>query len=62
MKMLGTHSKFTQKPEISVVSTLSRIWLSLEFGSFNIGYLGTLWFENQTELDLDPISKPIDLM
>ena len=62
MKMLGTHSKFAQKPEISAVSTLSRIWLSLEFSSFNIRYLGTLWFEIQTELDIDPTSKPVDLM
>jgi len=62
MKMLGTHSKLAQKPKISVVSTFSRIWLSLEFGSFNIGYLGTLWFEIQAELDFDPVRKPVDLM
>ena len=59
--MLGTHSKFTQKPEISAASTF-KIMLCLEFGSFNIGYLGTLWFEIQTELDFDPVSKPVDLM
>ena len=31
--MLGTRPKVAHKQEISVVSTLSRIWLSLEFGT-----------------------------
>jgi len=62
MKKLGTHSNLAHKPEISAVSTLSRIWLSLGFGSFDIGFLGALWFEIQVDLDFDLVSKPVDLM
>jgi len=62
MNNLGTHSNLAHKPEISAVSTLSRIWLSVGFDSFDIGFLGALWFEIQAELDFDLLSKPVDLM
>ena len=42
MKKLGTHPNFAHKPKISAVSTLSRIWLSLESHSFEVGLLGAL--------------------
>ena len=59
MKKLGTYSNLAHKPEISVVSTLSRIWLSV---GFDRGFLGALWFEIQAELDFDLVSKTVDLM
>jgi len=62
MKKLGTQPNLAHKTEISAVSTLSRIWLSLGFGSFDIGFLGALWFEIQAELDFDLLSKSVDLM
>jgi len=62
MTKLGIHSNLAHKPEISAVSTLSRIWLSVGFSTFNIGFLGALWFEIQAELDLDLLSKPVDLL
>ena len=62
MKKLGTHSNSAHKPKISAVFTLSRIWLSLGFGSFDIGFLGALWFEIQARLDFDLVSKTVDLM
>jgi len=62
MKKLGTHSNLAHKPKISAVFTLSRIWRSVVFGSFDIGFLGALWFEIQADLDFDFVSKPVDLM
>jgi len=62
MKKHGTHSNFAHKPEISAVSTLSRIWLSVGFGRFDIGFFGALWFEIQADLDFDLLSEPVDLV
>jgi len=62
MKKLGTPSILAHKQEISAVSTLSRIWLSLGFGRFDIGFLGALWFEIYAELDFDLLSKHVDLV
>jgi len=62
MTKLGTHTNLAHNPEISAISTLSRIWLSLGFGRFDIGFLGALWFEIQAELDFVLLSKPVDLL
>ena len=62
MKKLVTHPNLAHKPKIIAVSTLSRIWLSLGFGRFDIGFLEAYWFEIQADLDFDVLSRPIDLV
>jgi len=42
MKKLGTPPKIAQKPKIRADFTLSRIWLSLEGDSFEVGLFGAL--------------------
>ena len=59
--MLGTHSKYALKAKIRADTTLSQIWLSLGFCSFDTGFLGTLWFEILAEVDFNPLSKPTEL-
>jgi len=62
MKKLGTHSKLAHNAKIRAVSTLSQICLSQNRHSFEVGYLGALWFEIQAELDFDPVSTLVDLV